>query len=522
MQFDRIVNMKKFLLVLCIAALGMGIVCRFVLLSIPFEYDELFTVITANPALSLGYIWNHYLLVDVHPPLHNLILWVYSHIVPYEGTEWTFRWPSIVLSLMGLFFAWKLFPRYLGKTVRWIFLLLLCSNFYIILYGQHARMYALVLCWAIPLTFLYLQMMRCIHKSRPIHTEWWVWYGALSLLLSWSHYFGALLFGLFSVILCVYAWQRKQPLRWFILVPLAVLLCFLPWLVPNLQINIAKQSFSGQWWNKKPLSWNLLRLWIEFFFGTLKAFYLLIGVALCNIIYTYCKRKKYPKWPHCYEIVWVFIPMALAGSFVLAISPKINWLLWRYFMAFIPCLYLFVALLLTPLCQRKKWMFAVFLYFVGMCFYSFINQYFPPLTHNGVFSSRLAMEIYANAFADKDLYVVSIEAFPTQSMVPMYSFYPRYRFHMQNPVYEVFNIDPATRDQLLSRQDKALIWLPNCAPHKMDRLTRTWQRNMTIFAQAHNNCFIIVADENNRHTIDPHLVNEYTQRFNRFMQNRTN
>ena len=56
---------------------------RFAFLSVPYEYDELFTAVTANPALPLSWIWTHWLLVDVHPPLHNVLLWAYNHVAPY-------------------------------------------------------------------------------------------------------------------------------------------------------------------------------------------------------------------------------------------------------------------------------------------------------------------------------------------------------------------------------------------------------------------------------------------------------
>ena len=188
--------MKKIWIALGTLGILVGIVCRAVLLNISFEYDEIFTAITSNPALPFSYSWKHYLLADVHPPLHNMILWLYNHVVPY-GPEWILRFPSFILSLMGLFLAWRLFPRYLGRTTRWLFVLLLSCNFYLLLYAQHARAYSLMLCVAIVLTFLYLHIAQCLHFKKAVPAEWWVWYGICSLLLCWSHYFGALLFGLF-------------------------------------------------------------------------------------------------------------------------------------------------------------------------------------------------------------------------------------------------------------------------------------------------------------------------------------
>ena len=116
--------MKKLFIVLSTLGILVGLVCRTILLNISFEYDEIFTSITANPAVPLSYIWNHYLAVDVHPPLFNILLWLYNHLVAY-GPEWILRFPSLILSFIGLFLAWKLFPRYLPRITRWLFILLL-------------------------------------------------------------------------------------------------------------------------------------------------------------------------------------------------------------------------------------------------------------------------------------------------------------------------------------------------------------------------------------------------------------
>ena len=63
--------------------IGVGVGLRFCFWNIPYEYDEIFTAVTADPTLPLGWIWSHWLLVDVHPPLHNILLWLYNHVVPY-------------------------------------------------------------------------------------------------------------------------------------------------------------------------------------------------------------------------------------------------------------------------------------------------------------------------------------------------------------------------------------------------------------------------------------------------------
>jgi hypothetical protein len=504
--------MKKIWIALGTLGILVGIVCRAVLLNISFEYDEIFTAITSNPALPFSYSWKHYLLADVHPPLHNMILWLYNHVVPY-GPEWILRFPSFILSLMGLFLAWRLFPRYLGRTARWLFVLLLSCNFYLLLYAQHARAYSLMLCVAIVLTFLYLHIAQCLHFKKAVPAEWWVWYGICSLLLCWSHYFGALLFGLFSVILFIYAWKNKQPLRMFILIPSVVFVCFLPWIVPNLLQNLSQHRFAGNWWANRPLTWDLVWLWIEFFFSSRKAFYVLVALAAGSVFYSALRLKRRP-WPYSRELLLLFIPMAAAGTFALVMSLKIFWLLWRYFIPFVPCLYLFVALILVPLIKRYRVLGLVFLCFVGMSFYAF-TKYYRYFQDGRIFTARESMRAYQGAFADKDLYVVALEAFPVPSMQPMYAFYPNHYFHGNKEVYEVFHMDPSQREELMEREGEFVMWMPNCDPGKMQRLVQTFQRNMRIFIHLYNTCFILPAGHDRR-TINASILQEYNQRYENY------
>ncbi|MBO5911805.1 MAG: hypothetical protein J6Q05_06510, partial [Elusimicrobiaceae bacterium] len=376
--------------------------------------------------------------------------------------------------------------------------------------------YAWLVCLAVPFTFLYLQIARCTQKRWPVSREVWVWYGILALLLCWSHYFGALLFGLFSVVLFVNAWRYKQSLRWFMIVPTAVLVLFLPWLIPNLIYNLTQHRFSGNWWgNQTSVSWHLLKLWVEFFFTSFKAFYVLLGLGILAVVYSGLRKRKIGGWPYAREIWLLFIPIAIAGIFVWVVSFKIFWLLWRYFMPFVPGLYLLVALVLSPVCKRYFMLFLVFLCFVGLSYNMFFHIR-PLFWKNRFFPARGAMEIYKEAFDDKDLYVVALEAFPPESMVPMYSFYPNQYFNMHKKVYELFSMPADEREQLLSRHQTALLWMPNCTADKLNRVIQQWERPLEVFARYRNTCFMITTEFPGQ-TINESQKQAYLYRFRRYM-----
>jgi len=502
--------MKKSFFILSISAVALGIILRFVFLSVSFEYDELFTAVTSNPQVPFSYIWTHYLMVDVHPPLHNALLWVYNHFVPY-GPEWTLRLPSLLFGLLALWEGWKFFPRYLGRTNRWLFLLLLSCNFYLILYAQHARAYSLILCAAIPFTFLYLKFARCIYKNKTISLKQWFLYGFLALVLCWSHYFGALFFGLCSTVLFVLAWYYKRNLKFFIIIPLAVFILFLPWLIPNLLQNISQSRFSGNWW-ATPLPFQiLLYSGIEFFFSSALGLICLIFLGIMSIL----KQRFFPdhhkKWPYKREIFLLLLPIVLAAIFVLIMSIKIFWVIWRYFIPFMPCLYLFICLLIGPLYRKNTAALGLFLLFVAFSF-RFTLLAYRPLVKGGIFHSRGAMQLFQKAFPDKELFVVAIEDFPQESMVPMYSFYLHHQFGMNTKVTEVYSLDKEEFEKIADRQQDGVFWMPNCMPDKMEKIISKWGRRVGIFARYEVTCFLLVAGKD-KQTIDPKLQDDYQGRF---------
>ena len=84
-----------------LACVGVSLFMRGRLFNMAYEYDELFTAITTDPMLPFSWLYSNYLLVDVHPPLYNAILWVWNHFVPY-GPELWLRLPSFFMGIGAL------------------------------------------------------------------------------------------------------------------------------------------------------------------------------------------------------------------------------------------------------------------------------------------------------------------------------------------------------------------------------------------------------------------------------------
>lgn len=484
---------QKVFFILCLLLAAAGVLARFSLLNVSLEYDELFTAVTANPALPLGWIWSNCLAPDVHPPLYNLLLYAYSYIVPY-GPEIWLRLPSVLCGLGALVCGWFLFPNWLGKTARLIFVSMMTCNALLIFFSQYARAYALLLWLAVLLTFLFLRISRAVARGKLIRKKQWVYYAVLSLLLCWSHYFGALLFGSLSVVLLAQAVWKKRNITAFVLVPGVVFILFLPWLLPNLLSNFSQQRFGGNWWaNQMPPQLIVPRLML-FFFSSLWGHFIMALLAIGGVWQGYGVYKRRGQFPYVREMGALLLVLAVAFSLVGLLAFKINLFLGRYFIAFMPAVYLVCAVLVAPVVRRRKTAMCLFVVFLGLGMWEY-GTYYKILGGTSYLAARPTAEVYRDRFSDKELFVVAVEAFPPASMAAMYGFYPNQIFKMNQPVTELFQLGGAARDQVLERRNQAIIWMPNCDEKKLKRVSDDWNRAVLVYFRLGNSCFLQVSDK---------------------------
>ena len=466
---------------------------RFLLLGNGYEYDELYTAITADPNLTLRYVWDNYLMVDVHPPLYNIVMWVYNHFVPY-GPELWMRLPSVVFGIVGMVIAWVMFPKRYGKTAKLIFMAFLACNFWFVFYTQHARAYSMLFCIAMPFNYLFINMALLVRKGKQIAWKTWVWYGVLGLLMCWTHYFGAMAFGFFSLVLLGYAFKYKRNLWPFIVVPAVVTLLFLPWAVPNLLYNAADRKFDGNWWAggyPKIAAWWHIR---EFYFINDTVFYVVI-LLFCVCVWKRAQLRKQGKPnPYIRDIGLFSLVVFLMVGFVFLISLKMFVFFGRYFMPIMPAMLLAFSLTIAP-CVRKDRGCALWTLLALCCFVFygvFTSLYATARLYAG---AKAAMEFYRDYAPDKDLYVVVIEGFPPNTTQAMYSFYPKYVLGMDNRVVALTRLTKKTLDKELEKRENALIWMPHCGTYKLRTISVKWNRAVGVEGHLGTSCFIRLADE---------------------------
>ena len=484
--------MKKIpkILVVCLAVfVVVSLVLRGVLFSMPYEYDELFTAVSTDPTFAFSWLYHHYLLIDVHPPLYNLLLWGWNHWVHF-GPELYLRLPSLFMGVAALLIAWVDFPKRFGTLARSVFVALLSCNLYIIMYSQHARSYMLVLLFAVPLTFLFTEISLLIRTRQSITVHEWGRFAVVSVLLCWSHYFGALLFGCFSVLLLAQAVYYKRNLKWFVLVPSIVFILFLPWLIPNFIAQLHYERFAGNWWgNVAPwrlIHWALIYAAFSTFWPAWTLGLIMLGWGMIRLGVR-LKQKK--SCPFVREILLLGLVLILALGCVALISLKTFLFFGRYFIAFLPGFYLLLTLLLLPMLRRGIVIPVLLVGFLStnLIFFAIAHR---ELVKTPKIPSRIISQIFRDTYPDKEMFVVALEGFPPPAMPAMYGFYINRVYGLNRPVVELISLDEATRNEVLKRKDNAFIWMPNCTKKKLQQASDKIHRSVGVYGRVSNACIL--------------------------------
>lgn len=140
----------------------------------PLWYDENFTLaVTRLPFAQMMTA----IQGDVHPPLFYLL---YRPLAALSIPPWALRLPSVLLSILCLPLAWKLFGMLASPKVQRVAFLLYClGSSAAIFYSQEYRMYAL-------LTVLLMLAALALLQRR------WIWFGLLCTALLYTQNYGLL------------------------------------------------------------------------------------------------------------------------------------------------------------------------------------------------------------------------------------------------------------------------------------------------------------------------------------------
>ncbi len=197
-----------------------------------FWLDELISVTTSRLGLPQMF---EAILQDVHPPLYQLMLWIWMRI--FGDSELAVRVPSLIFSLWAFAYL-ALWTRKLDSTSRVGILIFFSSSFLFAYYAQEARSYAMLLLCSTLLTTRFLDFDSRHAKLAGM--------AALCLLTSLTHYFGLIL------ALVILAWigldnRRNLPRLTGIAVLGSVLLV---WPLVHRLIGAIGNKSGGHFWIK--------------------------------------------------------------------------------------------------------------------------------------------------------------------------------------------------------------------------------------------------------------------------------
>lgn len=198
---------------------GMVLAIRAFLLK-PFWLDETFTAGAAS-AGSLSDLFVRWLGPDVHPPLHYLVEYALVHL--FGPHIWLLRLPSLVAFAATLLTLRRFGPAIIGARAARLAGATIAVMPAVLDHAGEARGYALLMALATGTTLAFLVVRQNTHAQAMRR------FVVLALLLSFTHYFGALLAGaLFAALLTRTRGSRHAT----VLAGAAVYgLAFAPWLV---------------------------------------------------------------------------------------------------------------------------------------------------------------------------------------------------------------------------------------------------------------------------------------------------
>ena len=159
-------------------------------------YDELHTMVQADPGRSLQEFFRYSICCDQHPPLHYLLSRYSFEWLGYNA--FVARLISVVAGTLGIYVVFLLGKELKNSQVGLIASALTCVNYFHLYYSQEARSYAMLFLFS-AMAFLYTTYL--IKTPNFRHGVKW---GIVNAVLLYTHYYGLFVFGSQLLVLGMY------------------------------------------------------------------------------------------------------------------------------------------------------------------------------------------------------------------------------------------------------------------------------------------------------------------------------
>lgn len=313
--------------------------------------DEIFSLITTDPRLSLREFWDR-VLADTHPPLYYLLLRLSSSA--FGQSELAARAPSAVFGVLTLCAAAIMPGSSLSRGTRLALPLLIAASPGAAWYDREARSYALLLLLSTLVTLACLRfvcsMPHEVGKARGAIAM----LTAAAVLASFTHYFGFVVaVAAFATCFLLTARRHKAIVG---LAGCSVLAVFIPWVGYHSQFVDA--ALAG-WIGSYPLT--AVIDWFSYLsFGGTASLALFVGTAITLIVTG--GWRNLGEWNSPVWACTLLCALTLSAAAVISLHTAI--LTSRNMIVVLPALYV-IAAELASLLVRSWGSFAGAMYLAG-------------------------------------------------------------------------------------------------------------------------------------------------------------
>jgi mannosyltransferase len=298
--------------------------------------DEIFSLITTDPASVFGEVWDR-VLADTHPPIYYLCLWLWSTL--FGQSAIAARLPSAFFGVLTVCAAAILPGPSLSRTSRLAFPLLIAISPGAVWYARETRSYALLLLMATIITLACIRFLSCPPQQERRAQASVIMLTSAALVASFTHYFGSLLAA--AAFLACFLLTSRHRRALVMLAAFGLAACFAPWVVYHSHFADSERA---AWIGKFSVADSIG--WFEYLsFGGTVSLVLFIGTAAA--LFAAGGWRRLAQWN---STIWVCAFLCLltfaAGT---AISLHTPVLTSRNMIVVLPALYLIAAELSSSL-----------------------------------------------------------------------------------------------------------------------------------------------------------------------------
>jgi mannosyltransferase len=253
---------------------------------------------------------------DVHPPLYNIILWVWTRIFGFS--EFSTRFLSVIFSVLSILILYLIVKKLFSKDIAIYSTIILVFSKVHIYYAQETRMYSLLIFLSLlSMYYFILFFLNNISKENNknkkslIYNNYSLSYILSSVLLIYTHIFSFFILFIQGLIILLY---KRNKLIIFLKNNIILFILYLPW-IPVIISQFIKVNKS--FWILKPNILSLYNTILEFSGGKI-LFYIFMTIIFISFILIIFKKKI--NYRLIFIICWFIIPIIIL--FIISVTFK--------------------------------------------------------------------------------------------------------------------------------------------------------------------------------------------------------